>query len=346
MNVSFVGTNDAHIYLSSGGYPNRRTNGYEIVIGGWSNKRSVIRAMDPQNRRRAGREVASINGKMVGGGAKSFQILKERTTIKVTREGETRPILMFNRASLAIKEVYLMTGWGSTGKWNFEIGTTQPPVPTTSTTLPPTTQPPTPTTQPPTPTFNANCWSVTPTTSVSDQNWGIHMNGNADGNSLQLGFFDYGYFVRLTGQSPRQLRPYYTCNTCRWGRGHQYNGVNVAVVFGYRIVGDEFWLGKGCGSTFQALYKAKFSGSIRDVHKLQADRGYRVQMSAQELGWATPSTQAPTTIPPTTQAPTILPTTQPPTPTTSTTTDMDIVIPVEVNASKVDHFDIKVQLTK
>jgi hypothetical protein len=146
MNVSFVGTNDAHIYLSSGGYPNRRTNGYEIVLGGWSNKRSVIRAMDPQTRNR---EVASISGKMVGGGAKSFQILKERTTIKVTREGETSPILTFNRASLAIKEVYLMTGWGSTGKWNFEIGTTQPPMPTTSTTLPPTTQPPTPTTQPP-----------------------------------------------------------------------------------------------------------------------------------------------------------------------------------------------------
>jgi hypothetical protein len=83
------------------------------------------------------------------------------------------------------------------------------------------------------------CWSVTPTTSYRDYNWGIHMTGDADGTRLQLGFFEYGYFVRINGQ----LMPYYRCPTCGWGKGSQFNGVNAPVTFGYRYVGGEFQLG-------------------------------------------------------------------------------------------------------
>jgi len=63
-----------------------------------------------------------------------------------------------------------------------------------------------------------------------------------------------------------------------------------------------------------------------------------------------PVTQAPTTVPPVTQAPTTVPpVTQAPTmpPTTATTTSIDdVLIPIVVNASETDHFDIKVSITK
>jgi len=63
-----------------------------------------------------------------------------------------------------------------------------------------------------------------------------------------------------------------------------------------------------------------------------------------------PVTQAPTTMPPVTQAPTTMPpVTQAPTlpPTTATTTSIgDVLIPIVVNASETDHFDIKVSITK
>jgi hypothetical protein len=53
-----------------------------------------------------------------------------------------------------------------------------------------------------------------------------------------------------------------------------------------------------------------------------------------------PTTQAPTTVPPLTQAPTMPPT-------TATTTSIgDVLIPIVVNASETDHFDIKVSITK
>merc|ERR1711957_477828 len=63
-----------------------------------------------------------------------------------------------------------------------------------------------------------------------------------------------------------------------------------------------------------------------------------------------PVTQAPTTMPPVTQAPTTMPqVTQAPTlpPTTATTTSIgDVLIPIVVNASETDHFDIKVSIIK
>jgi hypothetical protein len=115
------------------------------------------------------------------------------------------------------------------------------------------------------------------------------MNGEtADGKNLQFGFFEYGYFVRIHWGNHGQLTPYYTCPTCGWGKGRQFNGVNTPVIFGYRYTNGEFQLGKGCGSSFQALYKAKFAGPITNID-IRPDNGYHVSMTTS----ASPSSPSP-----------------------------------------------------
>ena len=125
------------------------------------------------------------------------------------------------------------------------------------------------------------------------------MNGEtADGKNLQFGFFEYGYFVRIHWGKHGQLTPYYTCPTCGWGKGRQFNGVNTPVIFGYRYTNGEFQLGKGCGSSFQALYKAKFAGPITNID-ISPDNGYHVSMTTS----AFPSSPSPSSPSPSSPSP-------------------------------------------
>jgi len=158
--VSFTGTNDAHIFLSEGGQPTS-SNGYEIVLGGWGNAKSVIRDGSQST------ELTSTSGEMVGGGERTFTITKTlpdlahetchcvanvtRRALLTTVMGLCSPaegdsacpegqicecggatlkvqdadgnlLLQTDAASKVTPELWLMTGWGSTGEWKYQLG--------------------------------------------------------------------------------------------------------------------------------------------------------------------------------------------------------------------------------
>ena len=106
--VTVTADNDAHIFLSTGGTPTA-DNGYEIVLGGWDNSKSVIRTGTQSTER------ATISGTMVGGGAKTFTIEKTATELTVQKDGTT--VLLAEGATLVSSEVWLMTGWGASAEW-------------------------------------------------------------------------------------------------------------------------------------------------------------------------------------------------------------------------------------
>jgi hypothetical protein len=114
VSVTVEAKNDAHIFLSKGGAPSQK-NGYEIVLGGWANSKSVIRTgtQKPAN------GVVRYHGKVVGS-KKTFTIEKTATTLTIKRADGTT-LLTYDKATRKTVEMYLMTGWGATGKWSWKI---------------------------------------------------------------------------------------------------------------------------------------------------------------------------------------------------------------------------------
>lgn len=102
--------NDAHIFLGDV----KKNRGYEIVLGGWSNTRSVIRIG------KGGSNIAWRSGRAVNGGRYiRFIIMKYRNHLRILRRN--RLWLHTSRASMKVSQVHFMTGFGSTGLWNAKV---------------------------------------------------------------------------------------------------------------------------------------------------------------------------------------------------------------------------------
>lgn len=110
--------NDAHILLTT-----EAGREFEIVIGGWSNTRSVIR------NRRQGNWLAWYNnyGPCDPNEYKRFYISWNNNQIDVKEGGKDGPSLMtldgyevYLDEGKPISKVYIATGWGSDGNWIFE----------------------------------------------------------------------------------------------------------------------------------------------------------------------------------------------------------------------------------
>ena len=129
--VTFTVTanNDAHIFLSEGGTPTSN-NGYEIVLGGWGNSKSVIRTGTQSTERATIGGMSLIRtvyafdpnpilhgGAMVGGGPKTFTIAKTGSSLTV-QNGAGTTVLEYGSATQATSEVWVMSGWGSTAQWS------------------------------------------------------------------------------------------------------------------------------------------------------------------------------------------------------------------------------------
>jgi hypothetical protein len=115
--------NDAHVALSLD-----KTHGgekYEIVIGGWGNKQSVIR-----NANQGSNLVTSGGAVLDASQHKKFRISWDQSTIKVDREvngkwldymvlkGRDKP--PHDKYNWDFKYMMVSTGWGSTGDWEIE----------------------------------------------------------------------------------------------------------------------------------------------------------------------------------------------------------------------------------
>ncbi|XP_078610800.1 C3 and PZP-like alpha-2-macroglobulin domain-containing protein 8 [Branchiostoma floridae x Branchiostoma japonicum] len=108
-------TNDVHVALSSQRHD--MANMYEIVIGGWSNRKSVIRRRK-QGTNRGTTWTSGINSKTE---YRKFWITwSPDGTIAVGRGGEPQPFMKWTDPNpLPINYAGYTTGWGSTGLWRF-----------------------------------------------------------------------------------------------------------------------------------------------------------------------------------------------------------------------------------
>lgn len=110
-----LATNDAHITIGANAVAGDSV--WEIVLGGWGNGKSVIRSS------RAGKEVASVNGKFHDGkNAKPFWISWSDEFIRVGT-GNSAGFNEFMKApktsnpNMQIQFMHFSTGWGSNGVW-------------------------------------------------------------------------------------------------------------------------------------------------------------------------------------------------------------------------------------
>ncbi|XP_035695721.1 uncharacterized protein LOC118429347 [Branchiostoma floridae] len=108
-------TNDVHVALSSQNQD--LANMYEIVIGGWSNRKSAIRRRK-QGTNRGTTWTSGINSKTE---YRKFWITwSPDGTIAVGRGGETQSFMQWTDPDpLPINYAGYTTGWGSTGLWRF-----------------------------------------------------------------------------------------------------------------------------------------------------------------------------------------------------------------------------------
>lgn len=107
-------SNDAHL----GFFTDSKSNSlmYEIVLGGWSNKQSVIRRCN-QCTNQVTKSTPSLNSKVV---AKQFWATFSKGLVSVgTGDVFGKSVIMSwqDPNPLVITNVGVMTGWGSTGSW-------------------------------------------------------------------------------------------------------------------------------------------------------------------------------------------------------------------------------------
>jgi hypothetical protein len=109
--------NDAHIAFSNtAGFDRGGRKTYEIVIGGWSNRKSVLRPA------RGGHSKAAYQKQILDADDyKKFWIKKIGSTIMVGKQGDKAPFMKhtwFGGSVVPqVKHIGVMTGWGATGKW-------------------------------------------------------------------------------------------------------------------------------------------------------------------------------------------------------------------------------------
>lgn len=111
--------NDAHFLIGEDQNPSIDSAGWEVVLGGWANTRSVIRS------KQRGTEVAVFNAKILDGTRqKKFWVSWSGDSLRVgtgyvVGEGT---ILQASKSknymdSLKIKFMHVSTGWGASGVW-------------------------------------------------------------------------------------------------------------------------------------------------------------------------------------------------------------------------------------
>jgi hypothetical protein len=109
--------NDVHVGLSNdANFRGGRDKMYEVVIGGWKNKQSVIRP------RMSGPNRVAVKGQHLAGSSfDNFWIKKVGNTISVGRAGKSKPFMSRtfsgNEVVHNIRYIGVHTGWGSTGSW-------------------------------------------------------------------------------------------------------------------------------------------------------------------------------------------------------------------------------------
>ena len=108
-------TSDAHVLLS----PCKGCNGYEVVIGGWNNRKSVIREKK-QGSDKGAVEVGGLTpGILSDKEYRTFWIKTTSGTISVGKGGETAPFVSHSlkRQENQINFVAFSSWTGHTGKW-------------------------------------------------------------------------------------------------------------------------------------------------------------------------------------------------------------------------------------
>ena len=118
---------DAHIWISDGSKNSRR--GYEIVVGGWNNKRSEIRR--GQQGTQLACEFHIHDPPLQGGRAKKFWLAVVRREESITVVLGTGWEVWKNRMLMAIdksikripdiESCHVSTGYGSDGKWEIIV---------------------------------------------------------------------------------------------------------------------------------------------------------------------------------------------------------------------------------
>jgi len=110
----------ALIYLSEGGVPSA-SNGYEIVLGGWSNSKSGIRVGTHSCAGCSATEVTSTHNTgvtLTDGTPSTFTITKTAGSLTVRDPADDSVLLEYTSASKVITEVYLASD-GNTAHWEW-----------------------------------------------------------------------------------------------------------------------------------------------------------------------------------------------------------------------------------
>ncbi|VDI67056.1 Hypothetical predicted protein [Mytilus galloprovincialis] len=114
--------NDAHVALMSSNNPNDPL--YEIVLGGWGNKQSVIRD------RKQGGQLAVYRGRVLNSNEfRTFTIKWSNARIRVEDESGKKLMEWTDTTNpYKIRNIGISTGWGSTGIWSFPCQDCQEPI--------------------------------------------------------------------------------------------------------------------------------------------------------------------------------------------------------------------------
>ncbi|XP_047984468.1 beta-1,3-glucan-binding protein-like isoform X2 [Leguminivora glycinivorella] len=116
LTIKVRASNDANIGLSS--HPRETDPLYEVILGGWSNTKSVIRKHCCMNPDKA---VSQTNGILNSGESRGFWLNWDKGNFMAGREGETNPFILWQDPDPApVAFIGVHTGFGSTGVWDIE----------------------------------------------------------------------------------------------------------------------------------------------------------------------------------------------------------------------------------
>lgn len=110
--ITVKARNDAHIALMSSN--SEQSPLYEIVLGGWSNSKSVIRD------RKQGKALATHVGRVLNENSYRTFFIKWNNGRITVQNGRKQRIVEWTDVSnpLRIRNIGVSTGWGATGVWN------------------------------------------------------------------------------------------------------------------------------------------------------------------------------------------------------------------------------------